>query len=55
METILAKLYYFEATEFENGIEIFSIAPVFELELWPEISLFSNYILGLRLQKLATL
>jgi len=35
--------------------EIFSLALVFELQLWPEISLFFNYMLGLRLQKLATL
>ena len=40
METRLAKLYYFEAAEFENDIEIFSLALVFELQLWPEISLF---------------
>ena len=41
METRLAQLYYFEAAEFENGIEIFSLALVFELQLWLEISLFS--------------
>jgi len=41
METRLAKLHYFEAAEFENDIEIFSLALVFELQLWPEISLFS--------------
>jgi hypothetical protein len=56
METRLAKLYYFEAVEFENDIEIFNLALVFSLQLWPEISLFFfNKILGLRLQKLATL
>ena len=55
MEMRLAKLHYFEAAEFENDTEIFSLALVFELQLWPEISLFFNYILGLRLQKLATL
>jgi hypothetical protein len=37
METRLAKLYYFEATVFENDIEIFSVALVFELQLWHEI------------------
>jgi hypothetical protein len=37
METRLAKLYYFEAAEFENDIEIFSLALVFELQLWHEI------------------
>ena len=42
METRLAKLHYFEAAEFENDIEIFSLALVFELQLWPEISLFFN-------------
>jgi len=42
METSLAKLYHFEAAEFEKGIEIFSLALVFELQLWPEISLFST-------------
>jgi len=40
MEARLAKLYYFQAAEFENGTEIFSLALVFELQLWPEISLF---------------
>jgi len=40
MERRLANLYYFEAAEFENDIEIFSLALVFELQLWPEISLF---------------
>ena len=40
METRLAKLYYFEAADFENDLEIFSLALVFELQLWPEISLF---------------
>jgi hypothetical protein len=40
METRLAKLYYLEAAEFENDIEIFNLALVFELQLWPEISLF---------------
>jgi hypothetical protein len=33
MESRLAKLYYFEAAEFENYIEIFSLALVFELQL----------------------
>jgi hypothetical protein len=42
METRLAKLCYFETAEFENYTEIFSLALVFELQLWPEISLFSN-------------
>jgi len=42
METRLGKLYYFEATEFENDREIFSLALVFELQLWSEISLFST-------------
>ena len=55
METRLAKLYYFEAAEFENDIEIFSLAVVFELQLWPESSFLSNYVLGFCLQKLATL
>jgi hypothetical protein len=41
METRLAKLYSFKAAEFENDIEIFSLALVFELELWPEMSLYS--------------
>jgi len=41
-ETRLAKRYYFEAGEFENDVEIFSLALVFELQLWPEISLFST-------------
>ena len=50
----LAELYYFEAAEFENDIEIFSLALVFELKLWPEISHFFKCILNLRLQKLAT-
>ena len=40
METRVAKHYFFEAAEFENYIEIFSLALVFELQLWPEISLF---------------
>ena len=40
METRLPKLYYFEAAEFENDTDIFSLAIVFELQLWPEISLF---------------
>ena len=40
METRLATLYYFEAAEFENGIEILSLVLVFELQLWPEISPF---------------
>ena len=44
METGLAKLYYFEAAEFENYIEIFSLARVFELQLWPEILLFFSTI-----------
>ena len=55
METRLAKLYYLEAAEFENDIEIFSLAFVFELQLWPKISLFLNQILGLFPQKLAKL
>jgi len=42
METRLAKLCCFEAAEFENDIEIFSLALVIELQLWPEISLFST-------------
>ena len=54
METGLAKLYYFEAAEFENDKEIFNLALVFELQLWPEISHFFKYILNLRLQMLAT-
>jgi len=33
METRLAKLYYFEAVEFENDTEIFSLALGFELQL----------------------
>ena len=33
METRLAKLYYFEAADFENDLEIFSLALVFELKL----------------------
>jgi len=37
METRLAKP---EAAEFENDTEIFSLALVFELQLWPKISLF---------------
>jgi hypothetical protein len=40
METRLSKLHYFEAPEFENDIEMFSLALVFELQLWPEISIF---------------
>ena len=40
METRLAKLCSFEADEFENEIEIFSLALVFELQLRPKISLF---------------
>jgi len=42
METRPAKFYYFEPAEFENDIENFSLALVFELQLWPEISLFFN-------------
>jgi hypothetical protein len=42
IETRLAKLYYFEAAEFENNIEIFILSVVFELQLWHEISLFFN-------------
>jgi len=42
METRLGRLYRFEATEFENDIQIFSLATVFDLQLWPEISLFSS-------------
>jgi len=41
IEKRLVKLYYFEAAEFENNIEI-ALALVFELQLWPEISLFST-------------
>ena len=33
METKLAKLYYFEAVEFEINIEIFNLALVFELRV----------------------
>jgi len=40
METRLSKLYYFEAAEFENDIEIFSLTVVFELHLWPEFHFF---------------
>jgi len=40
METRLTELDYFEAAEFENDIENFSLALVFELQLWPKISLF---------------
>jgi hypothetical protein len=40
METRLAELYYFVAAEFQNNIEIFSLALVFELQLWPKITLF---------------
>jgi hypothetical protein len=40
METRLAKLYYFEAAEFENDKEIFSLALVFDLQLCPAISPF---------------
>jgi hypothetical protein len=40
MEIRLAKLCYFEAADFENGIEILSLALVFELRLWSKISLF---------------
>jgi hypothetical protein len=54
IETRLAKLYYFEVTEFENDKEIFSLALVSELQLWPEISIFFQIYLNLRLQKLAT-
>jgi len=39
MEMRLAKLYQFKAAEFENDIEIFILALVFELRLWLEISL----------------
>jgi len=39
METRLAKLYNFEAAEFEKSIELFSLALVFELQLWPKITL----------------
>jgi hypothetical protein len=35
----LAELHYFEAAEFENDIEIFRLALVFDLQLWPDISL----------------
>jgi hypothetical protein len=34
METRLAKLYYFEAAEFENDIEIFSLGLVFTVMAW---------------------
>jgi hypothetical protein len=44
METRLAKFQYFEAGKFENNIEIFSLALVFELQLWQKISLFFKYI-----------
>ena len=44
METRLAKLYHVEAAEFENDTEIFSLALVFELQLWPEISLFFSQL-----------
>jgi hypothetical protein len=44
METRLAEPYYFEAAEFENDTEIFSLALVFELQLWPKISHFFKYI-----------
>jgi len=37
METRLVKLYYFEAAEFENDIEIFSLALIFELQIWHKI------------------
>jgi len=47
MEMRLGKLYYFEAAEFVNDIEIFSLALVFELQLWPEISFFQLYIRSL--------
>ena len=40
METRLPKLYYFEVAEFENDKNIFSLALVFELQLWTENSLF---------------
>jgi len=40
MEARLAKLDYFEDAEFENGIKIFSLALVFELQLWPKILFF---------------
>ena len=39
METRLATLYHFEDAEFEKDTEYFSLALVFELQLWPEISL----------------
>jgi hypothetical protein len=42
MEKRPAKLYYFEAAEFKNDIEIFNLALVFELKLWFQISLFST-------------
>jgi len=42
METRLARLYYVEAAELKNYIEIFNLALVFESQLWPEISLFFN-------------
>jgi len=40
METRPAKLYYFEAAELKNDIDIFSLVVVFRLQLWPQISLF---------------
>jgi hypothetical protein len=42
MEKRLGKCYYFEVDEFENDTEIFSLALVFELQLWTEISLYST-------------
>jgi hypothetical protein len=49
MKTRLAELYYFEAAEFENDMESFSLALVFELKLWAKFSHFFKYILNLRL------
>jgi hypothetical protein len=43
METRLTKLYYFEAAEFETDTEIFSLALVFELQLWPENFFSTKY------------
>jgi len=43
METRLAKLYRFEAREFENDIEMYSLALVFKLQLWTEIPLYIRF------------
>jgi len=55
METRLAKLYYFEAAEIENDIEIFSLALDFELQLRLEISLFFQLNIRPSSSNLATL